>query len=122
MEFFSAHQLPAELALQVYKLYGEQAVELLYDDPYLLMELEAPFGAVDRFAVELGVAANDPRRVEAGILFELRYNLSAGHSFLPQDKLIAATAQLLTVEPEDVSAAVQRLLEVGRLVQDVWRD
>ena len=118
MEFFSAHQLPAELALQVYKLYGEQAVELLYDDPYLLMELEAPFGAVDRFAVELGVAANDPRRVEAGILFELRYNLSAGHSFLPQDKLIAATAQLLTVEPEDVSAAVQRLLEVGRLVQD----
>ena len=29
MEFFTAHQLPAELALQVYKLYGEQAVELL---------------------------------------------------------------------------------------------
>ena len=118
MEFFTAHQLPAELALQVYKLYGEQAVELLYDDPYLLMDLDAPFGAVDRFAVELGVAANDPRRVEAGVLFELRYNLSAGHSFLPEDKLTAATATLLTVEPEDVSAAVQRLLEGERLVRD----
>lgn len=118
MEFFAAHQLPAELALQVYKLYGEQAVELLYDDPYLLMEMDAPFGAVDRFAIELGVSANDPRRVEAGIVFELRYNLTAGHSFLPEDKLVAATATLLTVETEDVSAAVQRLLELDRLVRD----
>ena len=120
MEFFTAHQLPTELALRVYKLYGEQAVELLYDDPYLLMDqgLDAPFGAVDRFAIELGVDANDPRRVEAGILFELRYNLTAGHSFLPEDKLIAATATLLTVEPEDISAGVQRLLEGERLVRD----
>ena len=118
MEFFAAHQLPSELALQVYKLYGEQAVELLYDDPYLLMDMDAPFGAVDRFAIELGVSANDPRRVEAGVLFELRYNLTAGHSFLPEDKLIAATATLLTVEGEDVSAAVQRLLEADRLVRD----
>ena len=120
MEFFTQHQLPAELALRVYKLYGEQAVELLYDDPYLLMEdgLDAPFGAVDRFAIELGVAANDPRRVESGVLFELRYNLNAGHSFLPEDKLIAATALLLTVDESDVTDAVQRLLDSDRLVRD----
>lgn len=118
MEFFAAYQLPSELALQVYKLYGEQAVELLYDDPYLLMDMDAPFGAVDRFAIELGVSANDNRRVEAGVLFELRYNLTSGHSFLPEDKLIAATATLLTVDEEDVSAAVQRLLEADRLVRD----
>ncbi len=120
MEFFTAHQLPTELALRVYKLYGEQAVELLYDDPYLLMDdgLDAPFGAVDRFAVELGVAGNDSRRVEAGILFELRYNQSAGHSFLPEDKLTLATAQLLSVETEDISAGLQRLLEVQRLIRD----
>ena len=118
MEFFAAHQLPAELALQVYKIYGEQAVELLYDDPYLLMDLDAPFGAVDRFAIELGVAADDNRRVEAGVIFELRYNLTAGHSFLPEDKLILATATLLTVEPSDVTAAIERLLEGQRLVRD----
>lgn len=120
MEFFTAHSLPAELALRVYKLYGEQTVELLYDDPYLLMDdgLDAPFGAVDRFAIELGVAGNDRRRVEAGILFELRYNLGAGHSFLPKDKLILATGQLLCVENEDISAGLDRLLEAGRLVAD----
>ena len=119
MEFFALHHLPAELAVKTYKLYGEQTVELLYDDPYLLMDegLEAPFGAVDRFAIELGVAGDDPRRIEAGILFELHYNLSGGHSFLPEDKLAAATAQLLNVSAEAVQEGIGRLLEVDRLVR-----
>ena len=119
MEFFTMHQLPAELAVRTYKIYGEQTMELLYDDPYLLMDdgLEAPFGAVDRFAIELGVSGDDPRRVEAGILFELHYNMTAGHSFLPEDKLIGATAQLLTVEQEAVRTGVERLLEAERLVR-----
>ena len=117
MEFFALHHLPAELAVRTYKRYGDSTMELLYDDPYLLMdeELEAEFGAVDRFAIELGVAGDDPRRVEAGVQFELTYNLSGGHSFLPEDKLIAATARLLTVEEDTVKQAVERLLEVDRL-------
>ncbi|MBR3949332.1 MAG: ATP-dependent RecD-like DNA helicase [Oscillospiraceae bacterium] len=120
MEFFALHHLPAELAVRTYKIYGDSTIELLYDDPYLLMEeeLEAPFGAVDRFAIELGVAGDDPRRVEAGILFELSYNLSGGHSFLPQEKLIPATAQLLNVEAESIAQGVERLVEAGRLVRD----
>ena len=120
MEFFALHHLPAELAVRTYKLYGDSTIELLYDDPYLLMDegLEAPFGAVDRFAIELGVAADDPRRVEAGILFELNYNLTAGHSFLPEDKLIPATAQLLSVEADAVRQGVARLMEADRLVRD----
>ena len=120
MEFFTVHHLPAELAVKAYKLYGESTVDLLYDDPYLLMDkaIEAPFGAVDRFAIELGVAGDDPRRIEAGILFELRYNLSAGHSFLPEDKLTAVTAQLLSLEQSAISAGIQRLTDAQQLVKD----
>ncbi len=119
MEFFALHHLPAELAVRTYKIYGESTVQLLYDDPYLLMDegLEAPFGAVDRFAIELGVAGDDPRRVEAGIYFELHYNLTAGHSFLPEDKLMGAAAQLLSVETEDIRGGIERLLEADRLVR-----
>lgn len=117
MEFFALHHLPAELAVRTYKRYGDSTMELLYDDPYLLMdeELEADFSAVDRFAIELGVAGDDPRRVEAGVQFELSYNLTGGHSFLPEDKLVAATARLLTVEEDTVRQAVERLLEADRL-------
>ena len=117
MEFFALHHLPAELAVRTYKRYGDSTMELLYDDPYLLMdeELEASFSAVDQFAIALGVAGDDPRRVEAGVQFELNYNLTGGHSFLPEDKLIAATAKLLSVEEDTVKQAVERLLEVDRL-------
>ena len=120
MEFFTLHQLPAELVVRTYKLYGESTVELLYDDPYLLMDegLDAPFGAVDRFAIELGVAGDDPRRVRAGIFFELNYNLTAGHSFLPEDKLILATAQLLSVETDTIRGQMEVMLENGQLVKN----
>ena len=120
MEFFALHHLPAELAVRTYKLYGDSTIELLYDDPYLLMDegLDAPFGAVDRFAIELGVAGDDPRRVEAGLLFELTYNLSAGHSFLPEDKLCLATCQLLSVDLETVKQGIARMQDAGRIVAD----
>ena len=120
MEFFSLHNLPADLAVKTYKRYGEAAIDLLYDDPYLLMdeELEAPFGAVDRFAIDMGVSADDSRRIAAGILFELRYNLTAGHSFLPENKLIPATAQLLDVSSEAVENSIQQLLEADCLYRD----
>ncbi len=124
MEFFAMHHLPAELAVRTYKIYGNSAIDLLYDDPYLLMDdgLDAPFGAVDSFAIDLGVDGNDPKRIEAGILFELRYNLSAGHSFLPKNKLIAVTTQLLSVDTDVVAESVSRLVAADRLVSEHLAD
>ena len=124
MEFFALHHLPAELAVVTYRLYGEGAIDMLYEDPYLLTDegLDAPFGAVDHFAVELGITADDPRRVDAGVLFELRYNLTAGHSFLPKEKLIDATAQLLSIPLDTVRRSVTRLVSVNRLAADVLAD
>ncbi len=124
LEFFTAHLLAAELAARMYKLFGDSAMEIVYDDPYVLMEegLEAPFGAVDRFAIELGIAGDDPKRVEAGVLFELNYNLSAGHSFLPEDKLLLATAQLLSVGEDVVLKALDRLMEYEQVVRQTLAD
>ena len=118
MEFFTVHQLGAELAVKTYKRFGDATIDLLYDDPYLLMDegLDASFAAVDRFAIELGISANDPKRIEAGVIFELRFNLEAGHTFLPTDKLTAATAQLLSLDPEDVQNCISRLEQNGQLI------
>ena len=89
IEFLTMYHLPAQLAVRLYRAYGELAQEALQDDPYLLTDpyYSADFSQVDAFAIALGVSADDERRVEAGILFELSYNLGAGHTFIPQDKL-----------------------------------
>ena len=120
MEFFALHQLPAELAIKTYKLYGESAVDILCDEPYLLTEedLDAPFATVDKFAVELGISADDPRRIGAALMFELRYNLNAGHSFLPEDKLVTITAQMLSIDEDSVRNIAAELIETQHLIRD----
>ena len=112
IEFLTMYHLPAQLAVRLYRVYGELAQEALRDDPYLLTDayFHADFSQVDAFAIELGISADDERRVEAGTLFELSYNLGAGHTFIPQDKLRAATCVLLGLDGETIDAREQWVL------------
>ena len=118
IEFLTLHHLPGDLAVKLYKLYGDTAMETVYEDPYLLSGpgMDGDFGLVDRFAIEIGMESDDPRRIEAGIRFELRYNLNGGHTFLPEEKLLLATAQLLSVDREDIFARMEPLDTEGKLI------
>lgn len=120
IEFLSAHRLPVGLAMRLYRVYGELAVDALQDDPYMLTQpyFGADFAAVDAFALELGTEADDERRVEAGILFELTFNQNNGHTFIPRNKLVAATAMLLGLEEAIIDAGILRLCETEQLKTD----
>ena len=106
--------------MRVYRVYGERAMELVQENPYLLAQPQfgAPFTGADTLALELGFDGDDERRVEAGTIFELRHNLNNGHTFLPKDKLTAATATMLELDEAAVSAALDRLQELGQLELD----
>ena len=95
-------------------------MELVHENPYLLTQPQfgASFSSADTLALELGFDGDDARRVESGVLFELRHNLGNGHSFLPKDKLIAATAALLELPGETVDEAMDRLCSLGRIELD----
>lgn len=120
IEFMAAHHLPAALAVRLYRAYGEEAVDALQEEPYMLVQpyFGASFSVVDQFAMELGVAEDDPRRVEAGVLFELVFNQSGGHVFIPREKLAAATAALLQLGEDVVQAGIERLCELEQLRLD----
>ncbi len=124
IEFLSAHNLPTELALRLYRVYGEMAVDAIRDDPYLLTDsfFGATFGQVDHFAISLGVDGADERRVEAGICFELSHNLNNGHVFLPRHKLAAATEGLLGLDRATIDEGFLRLQEQGRIALDRLAD
>lgn len=115
IEFLSAYHIAAEIAVRVYRVYGERSLELVHENPYLLAQPQfgAPFAATDALALELGVDGDDTRRVEAGVIFELRHNLNNGHTFLPLDKLTAATAAMLELSENSVRDAIDRLCELG---------
>ena len=120
IEFLGGYHIPAEIAVQLYRAYGEDALERVQGNPYLLIQPEfgAAFSQADALALELGFDGDDARRVEAGVLFELRHNLGNGHSFLPADKLTTATAALLELDSTLVTEAMDRLCELGRIELD----
>lgn len=98
LEFLSEHQLPMELSSRLFRAYGDVALEVVRSNPYVLAagEFGVDFSQADALALSLGVAADDPQRLEAGLLFELSHNnWNNGHTFLPAQKLVGATAQLL---------------------------
>ena len=119
-EFLSEHKLPLAAAMPLYRRFGDLAVEVVHDNPYLLADrtLDIPFSQVDALAVELGVAGDDPQRIETALLFELDHNADNGHVFLPRDKLLAATSALIGVEGDCLDEGLDNLIQRVEVVQE----
>lgn len=119
MEFLTEHGLSPRLGMPLYRRFGEQALEEVEGNPYLLVdeELGVPFSTADRLAIDLGMEGDNPLRTEAGLIFELQHNLRNGHTFLPREKLLMATAQLLHLESGMLTSALSELLESGILTE-----
>ena len=120
LEFLGGHGVPLQLAMPLYRKYGDRALEVIRGNPYLLVdgELGVDFSTADQLALSLGVEGDDPQRIEAGLLFELTHNLENGHTFLPRRKLLPATEQLISVEGEALEDGLEALLERGEVVQE----
>ncbi len=118
MEFVCSFELRPVLAMRMYKYYGDRALELLRENPYLLAatHIGGSFYEADRLALDLGFDEQNDSRVKAAILFELRHNLGNGHCFIPREKLTAVTAELIRVEPELVDSCIEELIGSRQLV------
>ena len=119
-EFLCAYNIQPLVALKLYKTYGSTALETLHDNPYIIAasHIGASFAEADNLALELGIEGDSINRISAAVLFELRHNSGNGHCFIPRDKLIAATSQLISVPGDLVSEAIDSLAESGEIVCD----
>ncbi len=123
IEFMTTNHLPAELAVRSYKLYGDSALEMIRSNPYILTqtEISGPFGATDALGKKLGISGDDPRRVDAGIMWLLKASRDNGHCFLPEDRLFSGAMHLLGTEGECIQEGVLRLQSLGILsVEGGW--
>ena len=113
MEFLSRYDLPVTLAMGLLRAYGDETLEKLKDNPYLLTDERCgvDFSDADEIALSMGFDGDSPCRVEAAVLYELNHNLSNGHVFLPRPKLIAATMELIGVTEETAEKALDDLSE-----------
>ena len=119
MEFLARYDLPVYLAMPLQRTYGDTAMQCLRDDPYILSRAQygVKFAVTDGIAISMGFGGDDPCRLRAALTYELEHNAGNGHVFLPRNKLLAATSQLIGVEPEQLEVMLDKLIEGFAVVQ-----
>ena len=117
MEFVCSFGLRPVLALRAYKYYGEEALETLRENPYVLCSslIGGSFREADAMALGLGMGGSSRNRIGAAVIFELVHNTGNGHCFIPREKLAAVTAELIGVEPEEANECIGDLIEDRQL-------
>jgi len=108
------------LAAKIFKQYGPGAHEVVKRNPWRLAA-ELPgvgFRTADAIARSLGVPADSPQRIEAGVLFALEERAEEGDIMAARERIVGETASALSVEPAVVTAAVETLVRRGALAEE----
>ncbi len=120
MIFLHEHKLSTARALRLFKIYGDEAVNVLRQDPYRLAR-EIPgvgFKTADEIARQMGQAADAPQRISAGIMYVLDQAERQGHCALPRRKLIEESIAILEATPEAVELSLNQLILETQLIVD----
>ncbi|MGB9672737.1 MAG: helix-hairpin-helix domain-containing protein, partial [Anaerolineales bacterium] len=120
MLFLHSYGVSTNLAVKIYKQYGDQSLSVVQNDPYRLAQdiYGVGFKTADKLAQSLGLPPDHPGRIEAGILYTLNSMSDEGHVYAPQQLLIQKTAELLNVSEDLIPSALQRLQQNGKCLVD----
>ncbi len=101
-------------SVKIYKKWGTSSVDLIKSNPYMLCdeELGIGFDRADKIARSVGFPSDATERIQAGIKFVLSHNAAQnGHTYLPEDKLLATSRQLLGTGEDETDDALQALVD-----------
>src|SRR4051812_20622747 len=121
MLFLQSHGISPLFAVRIFKAYGDDAVNVVKEDPYrLAAEIHGiGFVSADKIARSLGVAPDSEKRLQAGISYTLFTESESGHCFIPRDQLSSAAAKLLGVEDlEKINAAIETEVAAERVISE----
>lgn len=124
MVFLRGHGVSSAYAVRIFKRYGRDAIGVVRQNPYrLALDIwGVGFKTADRIARNLGIAADAPARLEAGLVHVLGQLAEDGHLHAPEPHLIERAAELLEVAPDAVAAAIDRLEQSNLVVREALGD
>jgi exodeoxyribonuclease V alpha subunit len=115
MVFLHSHGVGTARAVRIFKTYGNDAVQVMAENPYRLARdiRGIGFRTADAIAARLGIEPTATIRLRAGINYALLEASGEGHCGLPTAELLRLAGELLAVErpgadPTDTSAASRR--------------
>jgi exodeoxyribonuclease V alpha subunit len=122
MIFLQGYGVSSKMAKRIFDQFGSMTVEVVQNDPYVLADEVFGIGFIkaDQIALNMGIAADSPQRLRAGLSYALNQLANDGHVYAPRPQLLDTTVELLRVSESDLLETVldQQLL-AGDLISDV---
>ena len=119
MLFLQSHYVGTGHAVKIWKQYGEDAVELMKENPYRLASdiWGIGFLTADRIAQNMGVERESESRILAGISYVLTTaSNDDGHVFVSRDALLSACSEALHVDVGIINSGVDKLIDQEDLI------
>lgn len=120
MVFLQGYGISPAFALRIYRAYGEQAAQIVRDNPYRLAA-DVPgigFRTADNIARSLGIKPDAPERLAAGLQYALDDAANRGHVHLTRQHLGEQAAALLGADGAQLDGPLDELIGAGRIVAD----
>jgi exodeoxyribonuclease V alpha subunit len=110
--FFQEYGISPNYCAKIYKVYGEDTISEIRNNPYKLCDeaIGLGFKTADRIAKGLGIDPKSKYRISSGIRYVLSHIAMDGHTFVEDCKLKDYTSQLLDVDIDDIDDALISLL------------
>jgi len=120
MLFLQSHDVSAALAVTIYKNYGQEAINIVKENPYRLATdiFGIGFKTADKIAMKMSIPSDSVIRAKAGILYILDQMADKGHCFLPLPVLVEECKGALEIREKLVIDAVQELEEEEKIKCD----
>ena len=117
MVFFRTHGLSTRQGLKAVKLWGDDAAAVVRQNPYRLATdlFGVGFQRADAVATSLGLDAEAPERIAAGLRYVLERAADGGHVYLPRARLIDGAVRLLAAADDLVERVLDAETAAGRL-------
>ena len=111
MLFLQGYGISMNLAVKIYRHYGQEMYEVIRKNPYRLAEDIAGVGfkIADGIAGKAGFYQDSDFRIQAGIVYCLQQSGGQGHCYLPQRELVSEVSRLLMLEPELIETQVEQM-------------
>jgi exodeoxyribonuclease V alpha subunit len=124
MVFLTGHGIAPGVAVKAYGKYGAAAVDVVREDPFRLAEdvFGVGFRTADRIAQRIGIPADSPQRLRAGLLFALSEASIEGHVFLPRSRLLEEASALLEIDRSLLEPVLDELHQRQSVVAVARRD
>ncbi|NLW32217.1 MAG: ATP-dependent RecD-like DNA helicase [Fibrobacter sp.] len=120
MLFLQPYNISVNLAVKIFKKYGNDAQQKIKDNPYCLISHIHGVGFIkaDQIAQKMGFSFDSYKRIRAGLVYVMQEAANEGNSCLPQEKLLAKACEILGVEEKFVTYSFDHAIKTGILIND----